>query len=294
MLIQFDAVSLDFADQKILHRADWVLEPKERVALVGRNGAGKSTLMNIITRHQQVDSGEVRFKDQLRVAKLQQELPDRLDRTVEAVVTEGLAELKALIERFEYCTAQPQTAEMLDEMARIQRDIEAHGGWQLEQRVETIMTQLGLPADRKLSDLSGGWRRRVLLGQALVAAPDVLLLDEPTNHLDIATIEWLEHTIRGYPGAVVFVTHDRYFLQKLATRILEIDRGILRSFPGNYDRYLDLKEEQLETEKSKTHSLIKSWQLKRHGFGRALKRAVSVIWGAYVRCRPCAKRRPRA
>jgi ATP-binding cassette subfamily F protein uup len=249
MLIQFDAVTLDFADQRILRNADCVLEPKERVALVGRNGAGKSTLMNIITRQQTVDSGEVRFRDQLRVAKLQQELPGRLERTVEAVVAEGLADIKDLIERFEQCTEQAQTPDVLEEMALIQRDIEAHGGWQLDQRVETVMTQLGLPADKQLKDLSGGWRRRVLLGQALVAAPDVLLLDEPTNHLDIATIEWLEHTIRGYPGAVVFVTHDRYFLQKLATRILEIDRGVLRSFPGNYDRYLDLKEELLETEK---------------------------------------------
>jgi ATP-binding cassette subfamily F protein uup len=226
-----------------------VLEPKERVALVGRNGAGKSTLMKLITGQQQVDGGEVRFKDQLRIAKLPQELPDRLERTVEAVVTEGLADMKTLIERFEACTQQEQTSEMMAEMAQLQRDIEAHGGWQLEQRVDTVMTQLGLPAGRTLSELSGGWRRRVLLGQALVASPDVLLLDEPTNHLDIATIEWLEHTIRGYPGAVVFVTHDRYFLQKLATRIVEIDRGILRSFPGNYDRYLDLKEELLDTEK---------------------------------------------
>lgn len=249
MLVQFDAVTLDFGDQRILRDASWVLEPKERVALVGRNGAGKSTLMKMITGQQLVDGGEVRFKDQLRVAKLQQELPDALDRTVESVVAEGLSEIKALMQRFEACADAEQTPEIMSEMSNIQRDIEAHGGWQLDQRVDTIMTQMGLPAGRRLSELSGGWRRRVLLGQALVAQPDVLLLDEPTNHLDIATIEWLEHTIRGYPGAVVFVTHDRYFLQKLATRILEIDRGVLRSFPGNYDRYMSLKDELLDSEK---------------------------------------------
>ncbi|MEJ2754437.1 MAG: ATP-binding cassette domain-containing protein [Gammaproteobacteria bacterium] len=248
MLVQFDDVSLDFADQCILREANWVLEPKERVALVGRNGAGKSTLMKIMTGEQAVDAGEIRFRDQLRVAKLQQELPTNVERRVEAVVTEGLADIEALIQQFEQCTQAEQTEEMQAKLATLQRDIEAHGGWHIEQRVDTIITQLGLPRGRTLSELSGGWRRRVLLGKALVAQPDVLLLDEPTNHLDIATIEWLEHTIRAYPGAIVFVTHDRYFLQNVATRILEIDRGSLRSFPGNYDRYVDMKSELLATE----------------------------------------------
>ena len=138
----------------------------------------------------------------------------------------------------------------LNELHELQQLIDACGGWQLEQRVETIMTQLQLPGEQKLNELSGGWRRRVALGKALVSQPELLLLDEPTNHLDISTIEWLEHHVRGYQGSVIFITHDRTFLQKLATRIVEIDRGKLISWPGNYSNYLKLKEKALEEEET--------------------------------------------
>ena len=136
----------------------------------------------------------------------------------------------------------------MQKMVDLQASIDAAGGWQLDQQVETIISQLELPGDARLEDLSGGWQRRVALGKALVSQPGLLMLDEPTNHLDIATIEWLEHRVRGYLGAVIFVTHDRSFLQKLATRIVEIDRGKLLSWPGNYNKYLALKEKANEDE----------------------------------------------
>ncbi|MGH1486265.1 MAG: ATP-binding cassette domain-containing protein [Cellvibrionaceae bacterium] len=247
-LIRFDDVSLEFGDQKILTHTHFSLEANERVCLIGRNGAGKSTMLKLIMGEQQQDSGEIHFKRHLRISQLYQQLPSDLQRTVPEVVAEGLAEQQALIDQY-----NALSHEELDEMGLlalqdIQQQIEASGGWNLDQKVETIMTQLGLPADKKLNELSGGWQRRVALGKALVSKPEVLLLDEPTNHLDISTIEWLEHMVRGYQGSVIFITHDRSFLQKLATRIVEIDRGQVVSWPGNYQNYLDLKEKANEEE----------------------------------------------
>ena len=241
-LIRFDEVSLEFGDQKILTQASFSLEPKERVCLIGRNGAGKSTMLRLIMGEQQADSGEIQFKKHLRISKLYQQLPSDLQRTVSEVVLEGLTEQQQLMDHYHQLSNQKLDAQGLLALQDIQQQIEASGGWNLEQKVETIMTQLSLPADKCLQQLSGGWQRRVALGKALVSQPEVLLLDEPTNHLDISTIEWLEHMIRGYQGSVIFITHDRSFLQKLATRIVEIDRGQLVSWPGNYQNYLFLKE----------------------------------------------------
>ncbi len=248
-LIRFDQVSLEFGDQKILTETDFALEPSERVCLIGRNGAGKSTMLKLIMGEQQADSGEIHFKRHLRISQLYQQLPGKLERKVEDVVAEGLAYQQQLIDQFNALAAVADETSLLD-MQDIQQQIDAIGGWNLEQQIETIMTQLGLPANKKLSELSGGWQRRVALGKALVSKPDVLLLDEPTNHLDISTIEWLEHMIKGYQGSVVFITHDRSFLQKLATRIVEIDRGQVISWPGNYQNYLTLKEKAIEEEET--------------------------------------------
>lgn len=247
-LIRFDNISLEFGDQKILTNASFSLEPGERVCLIGRNGAGKSTMLKLIMAEQQQDSGEMHFKRHLRISQLYQQLPKDLHRKVEDVVAEGLAEQQAKIDEFNKCAETATDEKSLLVLQNIQQDIEATGGWNLEQKIETMMTQLGLPANKKLSELSGGWQRRVALGKALVSKPDVLLLDEPTNHLDISTIEWLEHMIRGFQGSVVFITHDRSFLQKIATRIVEIDRGHMVSWPGNYQNYLTLKDKANEEE----------------------------------------------
>jgi ATP-binding cassette subfamily F protein uup len=247
-LIRFDDVSLEFGDQKILTTANFSLEPNERVCLIGRNGAGKSTMLKLIMGEQHQDSGEIQYKRHLRISQLYQQLPGDLHRKVADVVAEGLADQQQLIDEYNKLSHEELDETGLLALQDIQQQIEASGGWNLEQKVETIMTQLGLPADKTLDELSGGWQRRVALGKALVSQPEVLLLDEPTNHLDISTIEWLEHMVRGYQGSVIFITHDRSFLQKLATRIVEVDRGRLISWPGNYQNYLDLKEKANEEE----------------------------------------------
>ena len=249
-LIRFDDVSLEFGDQKILKEASFALEPKERVCLIGRNGAGKSTMLRLIMGEQYVDSGEIQFKKNLRISQLYQQLPGDLERRVPDVVAEGLAYQQALLKQYEDLSIQDLDEQGFRDLEDIQKQIEASGGWNLDQKIETIMTQLGLPFDKKLSELSGGWQRRVALGKALVSQPEVLLLDEPTNHLDISTIEWLEHMVKGYNGSVIFITHDRSFLQRLATRIVEIERGDLISWPGSYQNYLALKEKAIEEEET--------------------------------------------
>jgi len=220
------------------------------VCLIGRNGAGKSTMLRLIMGEQYADSGEIQFKKNLRISQLYQQLPGDLERRVSDVVAEGLAYQQSLLKQFEELSVQDLDEQGFRDLEDIQKQIEASGGWNLDQKIETIMTQLGLPADKKLSELSGGWQRRVALGKALVSQPEVLLLDEPTNHLDISTIEWLEHMVKGYNGSVIFITHDRSFLQRLATRIVEIERGGLISWPGTYQNYLALKEKAIEDEET--------------------------------------------
>ena len=250
-LVRCDNLSIHFGDRSILTDADFSIEPNERVCLIGRNGAGKSTLLKIITGEVVPDSGAVQFQDNLRVSVLEQALPDAQELSVRDVVAQGLAAQMALIAAFTELSGKAESAEDFETMEQMQSSIDTLGGWQPELQVEAIITQLALPADSLLSELSGGWRRRVALAKALVSKPDLLLLDEPTNHLDIATIQWLEHEVRGYKGSVIFITHDRAFLQKLATRIVEIDRGRIISWPGDYANYLQLKEQALEDEETR-------------------------------------------
>jgi len=249
-LLRFDEVSLDFGDQKILIEAEFAVDAGERVCLIGRNGAGKSTTLRLINGDLDPDRGEIVRSAGLVISQLAQTLPDAMDQLVRDVVRSGLTEIEALLDDYRQRSRQELDRQGMLELEALHARIDAREGWHIEQRVDTIVTELGLPAERKMNELSGGWRRRVALAKALVQKPDLLLLDEPTNHLDIATIRWLEDRVYAWPGAVIFITHDRAFLQRLATRIVEIDRGRLVSWPGNYDDYLRRKEKALEDEAS--------------------------------------------
>ena len=247
-LLRFDDVSLEFGDTPLLTHADFTLEPGERVCLIGRNGAGKTSLLRLITGQVQPDSGDIECKSGLRISQLEQNLPEETDATVREIVTGGLSTVQQWVTEYAKRSSGELNAHELREIAQLQQKIETADGWHIDQRVDTILTELNLPAEKKFAELSGGWRRRVALAKALVSKPDLLLLDEPTNHLDLVTIEWLENIVYAYPGSVIFVTHDRAFLQRLATRILEIDRGRLISWPGDYRNYLRRKEKSVQDE----------------------------------------------
>jgi ATP-binding cassette subfamily F protein uup len=247
-LLRFDEVSLEFGDLKILTDAELSIDAGERVCLIGRNGAGKSTTLRLITGELEPDRGEIVRGQDLVTSQLAQTLPEAMNLPVRDVVRSGLDEIEALLSEYQRRSRLDLDRQGMLELEALHAKIEAHEGWHIEQRVDTVITDLNLPADKKMNELSGGWRRRVALAKALVQKPDLLLLDEPTNHLDIATIKWLEDRVYSYPGAVIFITHDRAFLQRLATRIVEIDRAKLISWPGNYEDYLRRKEKALEDE----------------------------------------------
>ena len=247
-LATLDRVSLTFGHEPLLAEATLRVERGERVCVVGRNGAGKSSLLRIISGEQPPDTGDVRMERGLRVARLEQDVPLSTDRTVFDVVADGLGALSDLVADYHHTVvklAEESTPAILERLGRLHHELDKPDGWRLEQRIELVLSHLALPSDAAVETLSGGWRRRVLLARALVAQPDVLLLDEPTNHLDLPTILWLESFLLGYPGAVVFVTHDRAFLQRVATRIVDIDRSRLTSWPGDYATFLRKKDEWL-------------------------------------------------
>ncbi|MCX7041953.1 MAG: ATP-binding cassette domain-containing protein [Gammaproteobacteria bacterium] len=245
-LIVFQNVDFSVGGPLLLQQVNLSIEPNERVCIVGRNGAGKSTLMRLMSGEIHADDGEVRSFGS-RIAGLSQEVPKLLEGTVFDVVALGLGELGSHLARYHHLLHDGDNMDM-DELGRVQALIDEGQGWQLEQRVEEVISKLDLPEDTEFSALSGGMKRRVLLAQALVAAPDLLLLDEPTNHLDIESIAWLEEFLKNFAGSVVFVTHDRAFLRNLATRIIEIDRGQVTSWPGDYENYLRRREERLHAE----------------------------------------------
>ena len=249
-LIRFDEVTLAFGDQVILQEADLAIEANERVCLIGRNGAGKSTTLKLISGELEPDRGEIVGNSNLVVSQLAQTLPEAMDKPVREVVRSGLADIEKLLHTYEAQSKLDLDKHGLRELEALHAKIDAHDGWHIEQRVDETISDLELPADRRMNELSGGWRRRVALARALVQKPDLLLLDEPTNHLDIATIEWLEDRVYSYPGSVLFITHDRAFLQRLATRILEIDRTRITSWPGDYANFLRRKEKALEDERT--------------------------------------------
>jgi ATP-binding cassette subfamily F protein uup len=250
-LVTLDRVHIAYGHLPLVENASLQIEPGERVCLIGRNGSGKTTLLRVVSGELAPDTGQRWVQPGIRVARLEQDVPLETVDTVFDVVAEGLGDLRALVVDYHHAAtavARDAAAPHLDELARLQHLLEERHGWRVEQQVETVLARLGLPADVPVNTLSGGWRRRALLARALVAQPELLILDEPTNHLDIEAITWLESTLADYPGAILFVTHDRAFLERLATRIVELDRGQLTSWPGDYRRYLERKEAAMADE----------------------------------------------
>jgi ABC transport system ATP-binding/permease protein len=251
-LFTLDSVSVAFGHLPLLERVAFQVDPGERVAVIGRNGTGKSTLLKIVAGDLPPDAGTVWRQPGTVIARLEQDVPLATDRPVFDVVAEGLGALSALVTDYHHAAAdvaRADTPAALERLGRLQHELDERDGWRLEERVEMVLDRLGLPRDAAVDTLSGGWRRRVLLARALVAQPDVLVLDEPTNHLDIDAIAWLEAWLKEYPGALLFVTHDRVFLERIATRIVELDRGRLTSWPGDYPTFVRKKEEWLENER---------------------------------------------
>ncbi|SDG94619.1 ATP-binding cassette, subfamily F, uup [Vibrio xiamenensis] len=242
---------LAFGDHPLLDHADFALQENERVCLVGRNGAGKSTLMKVLAREVQLDDGKLQITQDVVVSRLEQDPPRNEQGTVFDYVSGGLAEvgetLKIYQDQLDLIAHDPSDAN-INKLARIQEQLEHSGAWRFEDRIKNVLSALALDPHTKLTDLSGGWQRKAALARALVSDPDVLLLDEPTNHLDVTTIEWLETFLKDFRGSIIFISHDRAFIKSMATRIVDLDRGQLNSFPGDYDNYLTEKEEMLRVE----------------------------------------------
>jgi ATP-binding cassette subfamily F protein uup len=238
-LITLQQAQLSFGHVALLDRAEFSLETDERVGLIGRNGAGKSSLLRILGGLEKPDDGDLRVQHSLRVTFVAQEPQLDGGATVFQAVSAGLQHVRSLIDR--YTTGE-------GDLTALQNEIELLDGWNWDQRVEETLHRLHLDPHASVSSLSGGTAKRVALAQALVTAPDVLLLDEPTNHLDLDSIEWLEQLLVGFKGSIVTITHDRTFLDRVATRIVELDRGHLLSYPGNFGQYQTQKEEQLAQE----------------------------------------------
>ena len=249
-LLKLTDVSLAYGNNPLLDGVSWQIARGERVCIIGRNGTGKSSMLSLVKGSQLPDDGEIWRAPGLKIGELPQELPVADERTVFDVVAEGLAGVGQLLADYHHLSQNIQNEADLDKLMHVQQELEAKDGWRLQQLVDSTLSRLQLPADKTLAELSGGWRRRVLLAQALVSEPDLLLLDEPTNHLDIGAIAWLEEALTGFNGAVLFITHDRAFLQNLATRILELDRGHMIDWNGDYASFLVHKEQQLAAEET--------------------------------------------
>ena len=253
-LLTLKDVSLAYGNLSLLEKVNFNISSGERICLVGRNGTGKSTLFRVISDIVQPDEGEIWRQDTLKISYLEQEVPADTPQTIYEVVSAGLGHVGQILAEYHHLAHTMDQAidhtidTSIKKLAELQEKIEVLDGWNLNQKIETVLSRLSLPEDKKIGDCSGGIRRRTMLAQALVSAPDLLLLDEPTNHMDIKAINWLEEFLLAYQGALVFITHDRTFLKHLATRIVELDRGNLVSFKGDFDYYLKKKDELLREE----------------------------------------------
>lgn len=255
-LLNLTNAYLSFSDHPLLDHADLHIEAGERVCLVGRNGAGKSTLMKILAGEVTLDDGTLQLESGVVVSRLEQDPPRHIEDNVFDYVAEGIADLADLLKQYHRLSHQltvDYSDELLQQLAEVQNELDHANGWQVETRIQDVLKRLELDPDTLLSDLSGGWQRKAALARALVSNPDILLLDEPTNHLDIDAIDWLETFLLEFSGSIIFISHDRSFIRKMATRIVDLDRGKLVSYPGNYDLYLTTKR---KTCGSKSYKMI--------------------------------------
>ncbi|MGQ0285995.1 ABC transporter ATP-binding protein [Pasteurellaceae bacterium 22721_9_1] len=242
---------LSFSDHPLLDHTELHIEPNERVCLVGRNGAGKSTLLKILSGEMPLDDGKLQFSQDLVISRLEQDPPRNAKGNVFDYVAEGIGHLADLLKKYHHISTQLEndySDSLLNQLSQVQSQLEHANGWQFENKIKEVLIKLELNPNTLLSDLSGGWQRKAALARALVCNPDILLLDEPTNHLDVDAIEWLEDFLLNFTGSIVFISHDRSFIRKMATRIVDLDRGQLVSYSGNYDTYLSTKEENLRVE----------------------------------------------
>ncbi|MEZ8104299.1 ABC transporter ATP-binding protein [Vibrio cortegadensis] len=250
-LLTIHNAQLAFGDHPLLDHADFALQENERVCLVGRNGAGKSTLMKILAGDVLLDDGKIQITQDVVVSRLEQDPPRNEEGTVYQYVSGGLAEvgeqLKIYHDLLDLIAIDP-SEKNINRLSRVQEQLDHSNAWRFEDRVTNVLAALKLDAETKLTELSGGWQRKAALARALVCDPDVLLLDEPTNHLDVTTIEWLEGFLKDFRGSIIFISHDRAFIKSMSTRIVDLDRGKLCSYPGDYENYLIEKEEALRVE----------------------------------------------
>ncbi|HCG7308451.1 TPA: ABC transporter ATP-binding protein [Vibrio parahaemolyticus] len=250
-LLTIHNAQLAFGDHPLLDRAEFALQENERVCLVGRNGAGKSTLMKLLAGDILLDDGKIQITQDVVVSRLEQDPPRNQEGTVYEYVSGGLAEIGEQLKIYHDLldlVAQDPSEKNINRLAKTQEQLDHSNAWRFDDRVKNVLSALKLSPDTLLRDLSGGWQRKAALARALVCDPDVLLLDEPTNHLDVTTIEWLENFLKDFKGSIIFISHDRAFIKSMATRIVDLDRGQLSSFPGDYDNYLLEKEEMLRVE----------------------------------------------
>ncbi len=290
-ILSLESVALSYGLPPLLEDISCAIDRGERVCLIGRNGTGKSTLLKIITGEVHPDGGEVRFGQGMTVARLAQEVPLHGDASVFDVVAEGLGDLGTLVRDYFHLSHHmtvTTTADELTQLAHIQQQLDDRGGWEIEQRTERVISRLGLDAETPFNALSGGLKRRVLLAQALVRGPDLLLLDEPTNHLDIDSIDWLEGFLKDFQGGLLFVTHDRRFLQRVATRILELDRGASPTGRETMPTICAARRSGAMPSPRPMPSSTVGWRTRRSGSGRASRRGVPATRVGCAPWRPCA------
>ncbi|WP_281561328.1 ABC transporter ATP-binding protein [Thalassomonas sp. RHCl1] len=250
-LLRISGAELAFGEDKILDKAELSVQTGERICLVGRNGAGKSSFLKVLMGRQNLDDGKMLTSSTMRLAMLEQDPPESCDLSVFDYVAQGVEKNADLIKRYHvliHDVAENPSQENLDKLSKVQEQLELADAWKDEQRIEQVMSTLALNSEARVSDLSGGWLRKLALAKALVTDPDILLLDEPTNHLDIESVLWLEKFLKDFSGTIIFISHDRAFIRGLSTRILDLDRGKLTSYPGDYDVYVEQKQHDLQVE----------------------------------------------